>query len=477
MRVTVTVDTIVCGGTIVNENGRMRAGLAIDAGKIVAIAHEALLPAARETIDATGKFVLPGIIDVHVHFRDPGMTEKEDWATGSAAAAVGGVTTVFDMPNTIPPVDNVENFERKKAEAEAKSIVDFGIYGLLAEHNLEQLAGMAEAGICGYKLFLGNTTGDLPCPSDGAVLQGFEILAELGLRCSIHAENSPILFWRQNQMKAAGRDDHLAHLAARTDVVAIEALNRAAVFADWTGARIHIVHESCAGSIPYIKFHKARGVDMTVETLPQYLYLNAEMGIGRLGDLMRMNPPIRQQSHQALLWEALIEGTIDMIATDHAPHTDAQQMNDSVWNVACGFAGVETCVPLMLDAVSKGRMSMENYVRMSSGAPARAFGLYGRKGVLRVGADADLVLVDLGRKEAISTERLHSRGKATPFEGYEVTGVPVLTMVRGAVVARDGQPIGKPGWGRIVRPEMPAPRPRNSNTTSKAILQPNQVPW
>ena len=472
-----TVDTVIHGGTVVNEDGRIRAGVAVDGGRIVAIGREDLLPEGRETIDATGRFVLPGVIDVHVHFRDPGMTEKEDWGTGSTAAAVGGVTTVFDMPNTVPPVDSVANFERKAAVASAKSIVDYGIYGLLGEHNLDQLEPLADAGACGFKLFLGNTTGDLPCPSDGAVLQGFEILAELGLRCSIHAENSPILFWRQNQLKAAGRNDHLAHLAARTDVVAIEALNRSAVLADWTGARIHIVHESCAGSIPYVRFHKDRGVDMTVETLPQYLYLSAEMSTEGLGDLMRMNPPIRQKSHQEPLWGALLDGTIDMIATDHAPHTDAQQSGDTVWDVACGFVGVETSVPLMLDAVSKGRMSLESYVRMSSGAPARAFGLHGRKGVLRVGADADIVIVDLEKTKAITAASLHSRGRSTPFEGREVTGLPVLTMVRGAVVARDGEPTGTPGWGRIVRPEMPPATPRNRNTTSKAILEANQVPW
>ena len=206
----------------------------------------------------------------------PGMSHKEDWATGSAAAAVGGVTTVFDMPNTDPATATPDDLARKRELAEADSLVDFGLYGLLGEHNLDQLAPLAEAGAIGYKLFLGNTTGNLPCPNDGAVLEGFEILAGLGLRCSIHAENSPILFWRQNRLQQAGRNDPLAHLAARTDVVALEALNRSATLADWTGARIHIVHESCARSLPFIRFWKERGTDITVETLPQYLYLSAE---------------------------------------------------------------------------------------------------------------------------------------------------------------------------------------------------------
>ena len=360
---------------------------------------------------------------------------------------------------------------------EAKSIVDFGIYGLLGEHNLDALEALADAGVIGFKLFLGNTTGDLPCPSDGAVLEGFEILASLGLRCSIHAENSPILFWRQERLKAAGRNDPLAHLAARTDIVAIEALIRACTLAEWTGARIHIVHESCAGSLPYIRFFKQRGVDLTVETLPQYLYLSAEMMLAPGGEVMRMNPPIRQAAQQAALWEAVVDGTIDMIATDHAPHAASEKKGPRIWDVACGFPGVETSLPLMLTAVAGGRLTLERYVTLSSGAPARAFGLYGRKGVIAVGADADLVVVDLAKAGAIHAERLHSRGRLTPYEGMAVRGLPLLTMVRGEVVAENGKVVGKPGSGRSVIPKMPPPAPRNLATAMRAVLQPGQRPW
>jgi dihydroorotase len=462
---------------VVNENGTIEASIAIDGGKIVAIGDDRLMPPARETISVAGKHILPGAIDVHVHFREPGMPQKEDWGTGSAAAAIGGVTTVFDMPNTVPPTDSRENFNRKLEAASAKSIVDFGLYGLLGEHNLDRLPELAEAGAIGFKLFLGNTTGDLPCPSDGAVLEGFEILAELGLRCSIHAENSPILFWRQNKMKAAGRDDVYAHLAARTDVVAVEALNRACTLADWTGARIHIVHESTARSLPFIRFWKERGVDLTVETLPQYLYLSAEMMLAPGGEVLRMNPPIREKAQQEPLWAALADGTIDMIATDHAPHAVEEKYGKRIWDLACGFPGVETSVPLMLTAVANGRMSLERLAAISSAAPARAFGLYGRKGVIRPGADADLMVVDLDRKQTLTAAALHSRGKVSAYEGSEVTGMPVMTFVRGRMVAKDGEVIAAPGWGQLVRPVMAPPAPRNLNTTMKAVLQQGQTPW
>jgi allantoinase len=472
-----SIATLITGGVVVNADGRQTADIAIIGGRVAAIGAPGTLPPGQVTIDATGLVILPGVIDVHVHFREPGLTHKEDWSTGSHAAALGGVKTVFEMPNTNPPVDTVAHFDVKNAAAAAKSVVDYGIYGLLGEHNLDQLEPLAKAGVCGYKLFLGNTTGDLPCPNDGAVLEGFEILARLGLRCSIHAENSPILFWRQNRMKAAGRDDPLAHLAARTDVVAIEALTRSAVLAEWTGARIHIVHESCAGSLPFIRFFKDRGVDMTVETLPQYLYLSAEEMLSAGGTILRMNPPIRQKAQQEPLWAGLADGTIDMVATDHAPHTVAEKTADSIWDIACGFPGVQTSLPLMLHAVAEGRMTLESLVRVMSAAPARAFGLFGRKGVIRVGADADLVLVDPVAPHTIRTVDLASRGKVTPYDDWTVTGKVMRTMVRGETVAVDGVVTGTPGWGRLVRPDMPPPAPRNTATTTEAILIPDSRPW
>lgn len=188
---TTSADLVIANGTVVTEDATFSANIAIQDGKIIAVGPAADMPPATETLDATGLHVLPGVIDVHVHFREPGMEEKEDWETGSTAAVMGGVTTVFEMPNTDPPVDTLEHFELKNSLAQAKSYCDFGIYGVLAEHNLDQLEPMAEAGAIGFKLFLGNTTGNLPCPSDGAVLEGFEILARMGKRCSIHAENSP----------------------------------------------------------------------------------------------------------------------------------------------------------------------------------------------------------------------------------------------------------------------------------------------
>ncbi|XWN30830.1 MAG: dihydroorotase family protein [Devosia sp.] len=465
------VDRIINGATVVTETAIFEASVAIDGEKIVAVGAPFAMPPAEETIDATGLHLFPGVIDVHVHFREPGMDHKEDWETGSRAAAMGGVTTVFDMPNTVPPVDTVRHYRLKKDIAAQNAIVDFGLYGVLLDDNLHEIEPMAEAGVIGFKLFLGNTTGNLPCPSDGAILEAFEILAKIGKRCSIHAENSPILFWREDRLKAAGRNGPADHLLARTDVVALEALSKSCVLAEWTGARIHIVHESTALSLPYIDFFKARGVDVTVETLPQYLTLGVEDMDRPGGEILRMNPPIRSRINQAPLRQALADGLIDMIATDHAPHAPQEKQGDTIWDVACGFPGVETQLPILLTLAKQGLMPLTRYAAISSAAPARAFGLYGQKGVIAPGADADLVLVDLNRTERLSAERLSSKGKVSAYEGMEVTAWPVATYVRGRPVMRDGQILVSPGYGREVVQTMPPPKPRNEDTFLSTIAK------
>lgn len=471
-------DLLITGGTVINETGRFAADVAVKDGLIVFVGHRDFAPRARRTMAAAGKFVIPGAIDVHTHIREPGMTQKEDWTTGTRAAAAGGVTTIFDMPNTDPPVWSMDALAIKQEAAARQAHVNYGLYGLLDERTLDILPQLAEAGIIGTKLFYGNTTGNLPAPNDGAVLEGFEILAELGLRCSIHAENSPMLFWRENRMKAAGRDDAFAHLAARADIVALESLNRSITLSEWTGARIHIVHESCMRSLPIIRDAKARGVPMTVETGPQYFLLSAEDLVGDKARIARLNPPIREGAQREPILSALLDGTIDMLGTDHAPHAVAEKQHVSFWDNACGFPGVETSMRLMLTLVHQGRMTMEQYVRMACAAPAKAFGLYPRKGVIQPGADADIAVVDPAREGVIRGAELHStRSRFTPYEGMETVGLPVATIVRGRIVMEGGTVADAPGWGRMERPQMARPEPRNLATTTKAILRPNAQSW
>jgi len=468
------VDTLITGAHVVTPDGTFDAAVAVAGETIVAIGPRDALPAARETIDASGKYVLPGAIDSHVHFRAPGYDYKEDWQTGTGGAARGGVTTVFEMPNTKPPTATVEALRQKQAIASAQAYVDYGIYGLLDEHNIGALEALMDAGVSSFKCFMGNTFGDLPAPSDGAMLEGFEILARRGYRCTVHAENASIMARRQARLEAAGRTDPLAHLAARPEVCAVEAVGRAIIFAEWTGARLHIAHKSSKDALYLIRDAKRRGVDVTVETCPQYLLLSTE-DMKAQGGVMRVNPPIREPGHQEPLWQALKEGVVDMIATDHAPHTPEEKTRANIWQCDCGFPGVETQMALMLTEVNSGRITIEDYVRWSSFNPAKAWGLYPRKGVIQPGADADLTIVDLAAAKTLDQGSLFSKSKISPWHGRKVKGLPVLTMVRGRVVMREGKLVADPGWGKPVRQSMPSPRPRNLDKTTAAITAPDAV--
>ncbi|WP_245638348.1 allantoinase AllB [Croceicoccus bisphenolivorans] len=464
-------DLVINGATLVTDSATFPASIAIKDGAILAIGGADAMPEAKEVLDATGKFLLPGAIDAHVHFRDPGYTHKETWETGTASAAMGGVTTVFEMPNTNPPTGNVEALNIKLKSAEA-AYVDFGIYGLLGEDNLDQLEALIEGGVAAFKCFMGNTFGNLPSPPSGAILEGFEIVAKHGYRVALHAENASIMARRQKKLQAAGRCDPLAHLDARPPVVAVEAVARAAILAEWTGARIHILHVSSGDELRPLREAKLRGVDITAETCPHYLLLD-EHAYTDKKSLIRVNPPVREKVHQDQLWQGVADGTIDMIATDHAPHSHDEKHRDDIWTADCGFTGVQTQMPLMLSQVVAGRMSITQYVRMTSLAPAKAFGLYPRKGALLPGSDADIVIIDMDRETIVEPGDLQSKGNSTPFEGWTAKGAPIHTLVRGRFVMRDGKLCTEAkGHGLNVRriQQMPTPTPCNTHTTTAAIL-------
>ena len=464
---------VISGGTLVFPDSEVAASIAVKDGKIIALGAADAMPSAEETLDASGMHVLPGAIDSHVHFREPGYTHKEDWGSGTAAAAMGGVTTVFEMPNVNPPTGTAETLRQKHSLAAEKAHVDFGIYGLLSEQNLDDLPDLIAGGIIGFKCFMGNTFGDLPAPSTGAMLEGFEYVAQHGYRVALHAETASIMARRQIQLEEAGRTDTLAHLAARPAVVAIEAVSRAAVLSEWTGARIHILHISSEDELEPLRAAKARGVDVSGETCPHYLLLDTD-DYDRCEGVIRVNPPVREPHHKSSLWSALEDGTIDMIATDHAPHVPEEKQRDSIWTCDCGFPGVETQMPLMLSEVAAGRISIRDYVKWTAYNPANRWGLYPRKGVLQPGAEADIVIVDLNREEVLDDGDLHSRAKITPWDGRPVKGVPVHTLVRGRYIMRDRKLNEETrGWGQSVHAiqQMPPPDPKHTDETIEAQLK------
>src|ERR1700733_7823806 len=460
----VTADLIIQNGTIVSADATMVGSIAIKDGRILSVGAAESMPPTRESFDAAGLHVLPGALDIHVHFRDPGYPDKEDFASGTAAAAFGGVTTVFDMPNTIPPTGTAEILAAKQAMAAEKAHVDFGLYGLLGEDTIEHVPDLVKGGVIGFKLYMGNTFGKIPSPSTGAMLEAFEVVAATGKRISLHAETNSIRERRQERLTTAGRRDPLAHIASRPAVVAVEAVSRAAILAEWTGARIHILHISSAEELRPLREAKARGVDITGETCPHYLLLSAD-DYHAMAGIIRVNPPVREKRNQEPLWQALTDGTIDLIATDHAPHTPEEKTRNDIWAVDCGFPGVETQMPLMLNEVNKGRLSICDYVRLSSFNPAKIWGLYPRKGAIAPGSDADLAIVDLAREHTIDDAALQSRSKISPWNGRRVKGLPVHTLVRGRFVMKDrGLVEGTCGWGRSVHGIQHMPEPILCNT-------------
>lgn len=444
------IDLVIANGILVTPDGMMPGAVAIDGGRIVATGHDGAMPPARRVIDAGGRHVIPGAIDVHVHIREPGFSHKETWASATAAAAIGGVTTVLDMPNTNPPTATAQAVAQKIALASPQALIDFGVYGYIGEDNIAELAPMAQAGAAAFKLYLGSDNPLVPCPNDGAVLDAMAEIARLGRRVTVHAENTGILRWREAQIRAAGRDDLQAHLDQHADIATVEAVSRIALFSEWTGCPVHIAHESCRHSLPLIADAKRRGVDLTAETCPHYLFLSMDDAARAGGNALRVKPPVREAGHAGPLFEALASGLIDMISTDHAPHLQDEKRQASIWLTAPGFPGVETSMRLMLTQVVAGVITLADYVRMACEAPARAFGLYPRKGSLLPGTDADIVLVDMNAAGIIRGADLHSIGNVTPFEGMATMGMAVMTLVRGRVVAEAGRIVADHGWGRAL---------------------------
>jgi len=450
------VDLIVKNGTIVTPLASRRGHVLIRDGKIVDIMVGDALPQSREVIDATGLHVLPGLIDPHVHFRVPGLDYKEDFETGSQAAACGGITTVLDMPNVVPPTSNIEGFEAKVACAQGRSYVDYGLYAVIVEGSVDQILPLADAGVVGYKIFLGETVGNLPAPPDGEIIDAWRLMARTGLRCGVHAEDNGIILYLRKKLQAQGRKDPLAHLESRPSVAEAEAISRAILFAREAGSRLMILHMSAAEGVELVRRGKDSGVDVMGETAPHYLLLEGEdmvqMG---LGTLMKMNPPVRSREHGEALWRGLLDGTIEVIGTDHSPHTLAEKMADTpmgdIWRAMAGLAGVETGVPLMLTQVNAGRLSLNRYVKAQAEGPARAWNLWPRKGNLGRGGDGDLTIVDLQQEGVIDRSKLHSKSKVTPFHGFRVKGMPAYTIVRGHVVMKHGELYGNP-IGQLLRP-------------------------
>ncbi|MCF6099877.1 dihydroorotase [Mesorhizobium muleiense] len=432
-----TYDLILTGGTVVNHDGEGRRDIGINGGRIAAIGDLGQASAC-ETVDCRGLHILPGVVDSQVHFREPGLEHKEDLETGSRAAALGGVTAVFEMPNTNPLTTSEAALADKVRRATGRMHCDFAFWvGGTRENakdagDLERLPGAA-----GIKVFMGSSTGDLLVEDDESVAS---ILRNTRRRAAFHSEDE---FRLRERLGERIEGDPASHPVWRDEIAALRCTERLVRIARQVRARIHVLHISTAEEIVFLEQHKDVA---TCEATPHHLTLSAD-DYAQLGTLIQMNPPVRASRHCDGIWRGIAQGIVDVLGSDHAPHTLAEKAKPYPASPS-GMTGVQTLVPIMLDHVNAGRLTLQRFVDLSSHGPQRIFGM-ARKGRIAAGYDADFTIVDLKRRETITNAQAGSKAGWTPYDGRQVTGWPVGTVVRGRRVMWEGE-IVTPGQGRAV---------------------------
>lgn len=431
-------ETIFKNGTVVNHDGVHQTDIAVSDGRIVALGD--LGPAsAGEVVDCMGLHILPGVIDTQVHFREPGLTHKEDLESGSLSAVMGGVTGVFEMPNTNPLTTTRETFEEKIRLGTRRMHCDFAFYIGGTHDNVAQLPELERLpGCAGVKVFMGSSTGSLLVPDDDGVEA---ILTAISRRAAFHSEDEYRLEERK-PLRVPG--DPSSHPVWRDPEAAMLSTRRLVALARKTGKRVHILHISTAEEMVFLAAHKDVA---SVEVTPHHLTLD-ETAYTRLGTYAQMNPPVRDKAHRDGIWAGVRNGVADVLGSDHAPHT-REEKDHPYPQSHSGMTGVQTLVPIMLDHINAGRMSLERFVDMSSHGPNRLFGI-ANKGRIAVGYDADLTVVDLQRRETITNNWVKSRAGWTPYDGVTVTGWPVGTIVRGNKVMWQGELV-TPSVGQPMR--------------------------
>ncbi len=424
---TQTYDLILKNGTVVNQDGIGKRDLGIRMGRIEAIGSLSET-AGGEVIDCTGLHILPGVIDDQVHFREPGLDHKEDLESGSRAAVMGGVTAVFEMPNTNPLTTNAATLEDKVKRARHRMHCDFAFWVGGTHENVKDLPELERLpGAAGIKVFMGSSTGSLLVEDDAGVKA---ILSAVRRRAAFHSEDEMMLRARKEMQVA---NDPRSHPVWRNEEVALRCTERLVRLARETGARVHVLHISTAEEIRYLAAHKDVA---SCEITPHHLTMTAPDCYERLGTLAQMNPPVREARHRDALWWGIQSGVADVLGSDHAPHT-LEEKSKPYPQSPSGMTGVQTLVPLMLDHVNAGRLTLERFVDLTSAGVARLFGL-ARKGRIATGYDADLTIVDLKRRQRMTRDWIASKSQWSPYEGQQVTGWPVGTIVRGRRVMWDG---------------------------------------
>lgn len=443
---------LVKGGTLVTRDGIFAGDVLVRDGVIAAIGQRLAVEADMDIVDARGLHVLPGVVDPHSHLWEAGFLSGPDFEDSTASAVAGGITTIVEMPLTTPEVLDIGTFRGKVEIGLKTSYVDFALHGGVRPSNLGELEAMWQAGATAFKIF----TCDTGCAMAGVIndadlLEALTTIARFGGLATFHAENDELLVANRARIDRDGRTDNAAFNEWRNETVELEAINRILFYAGRTGARVNIVHVTSPNGVEMIARARAMGVQATAETCPHYLYLT-EKDIEERGAWVTCSPPMRDAGAREGMKRLVESGAIMTIGSDHGPVDPAlkRRGHNNIFEGQPGMPANETMVPLMLNLVASGELSLQRLAEITAEAPAKLYGLYPRKGAIRIGSDGDFTIVDLDRKWALSADTLIGKAGWTPFEGVEVTGKVAATVIRGCVMARDGRPVGSLGEAAFI---------------------------
>jgi len=430
----------------------LECSIAIEEGKFIKIGRHPQMPNADQKINLQGMLTLPGLIDTHVHLRDEKKEYKEDFISGTSAAAAGGFTTVLDMPNNQPITNSVQTLKNRLEIAKRRTIINVGLYSEFPK-NLTELPLISGEGAVGFKLFMGNQVGDLNIDDDQALKSGFRAAGEVNAVIAIHAEDKNQIMFNTQRLKQAKHNDPKDFLAAHTEKVEVQAISRVLKISEDIAAdvQLHFCHVTSQQGLEIIKYAKKAGKKITCEVTPNHLMLTS-LDVACYGMMAIMMPPLRDRSHKEALLEGVNQGAIDTIGSDHAPHTIEEKNASSVWEVKVGVPGLETTLPLMLTLIKKNRLTLQRLVELLAEKPAEIYGLT-NKGKIVQGKEADLTVIDYNRQWKITASKFKSKAKFSLFDNWEVIGKPTKTFVNGMLVMDEGEIVVKPGSGKVIRKE------------------------
>jgi allantoinase len=448
------IDLIIKNSRIVLDDTTFHGNIEIKDGKVLRLSEKIdLKQPSKALIDADGMLVFPGAIDPHVHFNDPGLTESEDFFTGTCAAAAGGITTVLEHPLTDPLPSTYETLFDKYQIVKEKAVVDYSLWGACTPDNMVELDKMLEFGAIAFKAFIPHSP-EIPSLNDGQLLDVMTHLSHKSGFLGVHCENDAITKHLSKRLYSKGANDPKAYSYARPEIAEIESVLKVALFSLETNCKTHIVHCSSPTAINFVREFKNRGADLSVESCMQYLVLT-QSTLAELGPFCVCNPPVRNEATVSEMWESIMDDKIDFLGSDHAPYTfdEKQPGYKNIFDTPAGVTGVQTWVSdFFSEAVGKRKMSLNRFAELTSTNTAKRFGLYPRKGVIAEGSDADLTIFDPDEEWTIDPDTLFYKMKWTPFAGRKVKGRVKKTIVRGNVVYENGQINASPGWGNILKP-------------------------